>query len=418
MSQPRPSLPPRAYVMSQFPEFCETFVLNELIELERRGVPFQVFSLKPCRDADYQPGAKKIMEEQTHYPLSLVSPALWWAHCLVLFAHPIRYFSTLLLALHSARGGLMVLLKTLYVFLLAPWFARKAGRLGLAHIHGHWASIPSSGALFIARLAGLSFSLTAHAYDIFIDRTLLREKMHTADYLVTCTRYNRRFILEQYPDVPPKKVHAIYHGVNLDVFDGTGRSEKDEPILLTVGRLCDTKGYPDMIEACRLLKERGVDFQWRIVGDGPMRGEIEKRIADAGLGDHATILGLLPRQQVIEEYRRARLCVLACVITDRGDRDGLPNVVTEAMAMRVPVVSTSVSALPEAVVDGENGRLVEAHRPDQLADAIAELWNDPELRRNMGNAGHERIAQDFGLRENVEELAECTHAAWNNRAES
>ncbi len=411
----RKPLPLRAYVMSQFPEFCETFVLNELVELERRGVPFEVFSLKPCRDADFQPGAEKIQKEQTHYAPSIFSPAILWAQLVTLLTHPLRYFSTLGLALKSARGGGEVLLKTLYVFGQSAWFARLARRRGVAHIHGHWASIPSSGALFIARLAGLSFSLTAHAYDIFIDRTLLREKIEAADYLVTCTEYNRDFLLKEYPDAPPEKIIANYHGVNLEVFDGEGRSEADAPIILAVGRLCDTKGYPDLIEACRLLKERGVEFELRIVGDGYMREEIEGLIAAGGLQERVKILGLMPREKVLEEYRRARLFVLPCVITPRGDRDGLPNVVSEAMAMRVPVVGTDVSGLPEAVVDGETGRLVPPHDPEALAEAIAELWDNAERRRKMGDAGRKVIVEKLGLRDNMEQLADCTHAAWEAR---
>lgn len=407
--RPAGVLAPRAYVMSQFPEFCETFILNELVELEKRGVPFQVFSLKRCRDAMLQPEARRVMERQTHYAPPLYSPAVAWAHATVAARHPLRYLATLGLALRALRGPWHVFAKTLYVFGQSAWFARQASKRALCHVHGHWASVPSSAALFIARLAGLPFSLTAHAYDIFIDRTLLAEKIHAARYLVTCTQYNRDFLLEAYPDTPPEKVLAAYHGTDLRVFDEAHDCAKEEPVILSVGRLCDTKGFPDLVEACRLLKERGLQFKCRIVGDGALRPEIEKRVRLAGLEGVVEITGLLPRERLIEQYRRARLFVLPCVVTPRGDRDGLPNVIVEAMAMGLCVVGTSVSALPEAIVSGETGELVAPHTPRALADAIEGLWDDAPRRKRLGENARHRVRERFGLVDNMDRLAQFIH---------
>jgi colanic acid/amylovoran biosynthesis glycosyltransferase len=382
--------------------------LNEMVELARAGLPFEIFSLKRCADERYQPGAQALMEASTHYAPSIFSPAVLWANLTMAAAHPLRYLSTLSLAFHAFRGSWEVFAKTLFVFALAPWFARLAQRQGLKHIHAHWASVPSSGGLFIARLAGLPFSLTAHAFDIFIDRTLLSEKIHAAAYLVTCTQYNRRFLLKTYPDVDPEKILANYHGVDLDVFDEPHDQTSEEPMLLCVGRLCDTKGYPDLIEACGLLKDRGLEFSCKIVGDGYMRAQIEAQIAHRGLGDHVQIMGLLSRDEVLETYRRARLFVLPCVVTPRGDRDGLPNVVVEAMAMGLPIIATDVSALAEGVIDGETGLLRPPHDPKALAVAIESLWQDPSIRASMGELGRQRARNTFGLRANIERLADFT----------
>lgn len=410
---PLPDLPPRACVCSQFPEFCETFILHEILELKKRGIPFRMFSLKPCRDERFQPGARELMESATDYPPAPWSPALALAAAACLFRHPVRYLATLLLALRSLRGPLPVFLKTLFVFYQAAWFARRARALGLRHVHAHWASIPSSSGLFIARLAGLPFSLTAHAYDIFIDRTLLEEKMAAARYLITCTKYNKQFILETCAGADPDKIEVCYHGVCLDTFDHCvelSGAPHDRPVLLSIGRLCDTKGFPDLLEACAQLKRRGLRFECRIVGDGYMRAELETLRARLGLEDCVTITGLLPRERVAEELRRARLFVLPCVVTPRGDRDGLPNVVVEAMAMALPVVATDISALPEAVTDGENGRLVPQRDPAALADAIAGCWDDPETLRRWGENSRRRAHEVFGLKENADRLAAVIRA--------
>jgi glycosyltransferase involved in cell wall biosynthesis len=176
-----------------------------------------------------------------------------------------------------------------------------------------------------------------------------------------------------------------------------------------VGRLCDTKGFPELIEACRLLRERGVAFSCRIVGDGYMREELERQIRESALEGVVTIAGLLPRAAVRDLYRRARLFVLPCVVTPRGDRDGLPNVIVEAMAMGLPVVASNISGIPEAVVEGETGRLTPPHDPEALAEAIQSLWEDPALRARMGRAGHARACERFGLEQNVALLAALTH---------
>ncbi|NQU41941.1 glycosyltransferase family 4 protein [bacterium] len=392
--------------MSQFPEFCETFILNEVIELGKRDVPFEIFSLKKCRDPRFQPGARKLMEQATHYPPPIWSPRIWGAHAACLAGRPRAYLSTLFLALSCIRGPVPVFLKNLFVFLLAPWFARRLRERGLRHVHAHWASIPASAGLFISRLAGVPYSLTAHAYDIFIDQTLLREKIREARYVVTCTNYNRRFLEITFPEETQGKVHTVYHGVDLDLFNLPHDSAAEEPVILSIGRLCDTKGFPDLIDACRILRDQGLDFTCRIVGDGYMREELEKRVRDSGLEDRVLILGLQPRDRVLEEYRRARLFVLPCVVTERGDRDGLPNVVVEAMAMGLPVVATDISALGEGVEDGRTGRLVPSRDPVSMARAIAGLWEAGDTRREMGDAARGKAHERFGLSMNMEKLAE------------
>jgi colanic acid/amylovoran biosynthesis glycosyltransferase len=404
-----PSLPRRAYVVSQFPEFCETFVLNEIVELERRGIPFQVFSLKRCRDTRFQPLARELMERSTHYAPSVFSPSVLVAHVAVAATRPLAYLGCLWLVARSLAGGIAVFSKTLYVFLQAAYFARRARDLNIAHVHAHWASIPSSAGLFIARMAGAGFSLTAHAYDIFIDRTLLAEKIRSARYLVTCTRHNRDFLLKHYPWADPEKVRTFYHGVDLDVFDCAHDAVAEEPTILSIGRLCDTKGFPDLIDACAILRDRGTDFRCRIVGDGPMRRELEERIARLDLCGRVEIAGLMGRDELLDEYRRARLFALPCVVTPRGDRDGLPNVVLEAMAMGLAVVATGVSALGEAVVDGETGRLVPERSPQRFADAIAGLWADAPLRAKMGENARARARKEFGLKECIDRLAAFIH---------
>jgi colanic acid/amylovoran biosynthesis glycosyltransferase len=401
-----PPLPERAYVLSQFPEFCETFILNEMLQLRDQGIPFTIFSLKRCRDGKYQPGARELMERSTVYPPSLLSFTVFASHIRILTRNPTAYFYCATLLLRTLLASPILFSKSLYVFLLAPWFAREANRRAIQHVHAHWISIPGTAGLFIARMAGTSYSVTAHAYDIFIDRTLLREKIASSMYVATCTEYNRKYLVERYPDVASGKVYTFYHGVDLATFDRPHDGENEKPEILSVGRLCETKGFPDLIEACRILKDRGMQFACRIVGNGPLRESLVEQILRSGLEDTVEILGLLPRDRVIAHYRTARVFCLPCVVAPNGDRDGLPNVICEAMAMELPVVATSVSGIPEAIRDGDTGLIVPPHDPKSLADTIASIWDDPDTRRRIGQNARQSIREKFNLTSCTKALAE------------
>ena len=188
------------------------------------------------------------------------------------------------------------------------------------------------------------------------------------------------------------------------------RSEAGGDLILAVGRLVEKKGFRDLIDACRMLKDRGVSFSSELVGDGPLRRDLETQIQALGLGDAVAIRGMLSEEDLIPVYAQAGIVVVPSVLAAGGDRDGLPNVILEAMALQVPVVSTSVSGIPEAVENGGTGILVEPGRPDALADGIERLLKDPGLRNRMGAKARARLEAEFDIRRNVRPLAELFDA--------
>jgi glycosyltransferase involved in cell wall biosynthesis len=259
-------------------------------------------------------------------------------------------------------------------------------------------------ALIAGRLLGKPYSATAHASDIYVDPVLLPEKMAEAKFIATCTNYNESHLRSLSPDASRVDVRCIYHGLDLATYVPHERAPRHRPLLLSVGQLKDRKGMHYLIEACGHLRDWGVDFDCEIVGDGDQRGRLDEMIERLALRDRVSLLGALPHEVVLEKYRAATIFVLPCIISVDGDRDGIPNVILEAMAMGLPIVSTLHSGVPEAVQDGRNGLLVSPGESAGLADALARLIKDEELSRAMGRAGRMLVAEKFDPDRNVKKL--------------
>ncbi len=202
------------------------------------------------------------------------------------------------------------------------------------------------------------------------------------------------------------RLARIYHGLELAGYSPRPRHEADPPLLVAVGQLKEKKGFGDLLSACRALLDQGHDFRCQIIGEGPLRPTLESSIADLGLGDHVALRGALPHHDVVATYRAAAVFVLPCVVAADGDRDGIPNVILEASAMELPIVSTRHSGIPEAVVHEQTGLLVVPHAVDQLTDALARFISDPQARRSFGQQGRRLVMERFDAEVNVKQLYE------------
>jgi glycosyltransferase involved in cell wall biosynthesis len=278
----------------------------------------------------------------------------------------------------------------------------------VTHLHAHFAHSPTSVAMFSSQLSGLPFSFTAHAKDIYTsDSRQLREKISLARFVVTCTEHNRRYLKKISPDTATP-IHRVYHGIDIGLFSDD-RSEKKvaKPFkLLTVARLTPKKGLPTVYRALQCLKDRGFSFQHTLIGDGDDREVVRSLIDQLGLKPYTEWLGTQPHEVVLDHYRRANLFLLGCEIAQNGDRDGIPNVLLESMAMGVPVVATRISALPELVEDGKTGILVPPGQPEAMADAVEILLTDNELRNRVIREAREKVVQDFDNRMLIKDLSE------------
>jgi glycosyltransferase involved in cell wall biosynthesis len=287
------------------------------------------------------------------------------------------------------------------------YLAREMERAGVTHVHAHFSNHPALVALIVHRLTGIPYSFTAHGSDLHIDPSFLAAKVLAAEFVVTISEYNKQFMLEACGDELREKIQVIRCGVDPAVFNPEPRAPEDRAYrLLCVGSLGPVKGYRYLIEACEILRDRGVAFDCHILGEGELRRDIESQISQAGLSDRVKLHGAVRQDAVVRWMRHADVMVLPSVQTPRGDREGIPVVLMEAMAAGLPVVSSRLSGIPELVIDKETGILVEPRDSTGIADALHALSLDAETRRRMGTAGRERVIERFNLETNVGRLCE------------
>jgi glycosyltransferase involved in cell wall biosynthesis len=261
--------------------------------------------------------------------------------------------------------------------------------------------------MFTSRLSGIPFSFTAHAKDIYTsNREQLKEKIRLARFVVTCTEYNKRYLmnLSSGGGLP---VHRVYHGIDIDLFSNPKRGEDPEPPynIITVARITEKKGLPTVYRALRYLSDQGFPIRHTLIGDGDDRDQVQSLVKGLGLTSLTNWLGTQPHSRVLEHYRRSDLFVLGCEVASNGDRDGIPNVLLESMAMGVPVVATTVSAIPELVESGKTGLLVPPGRPEEMARAMMRLLTDKDLRRRIIIEARKRIILRFDNKKLVGNLA-------------
>ena len=385
-----------AYVLKMYPRFSETFVMNELLELERQGVELHVFSLKRPNDGLMHADVERLRACVTYLPESL--PRLLWAQRPILARHPVRLLALLARAARKRR------LDSAKHVLQAGALTPRLERGGFDHVHAHFASGAASVALHASHLAGIRYSVTAHAKDIFLDTVRpgdLARKLGPARFVVTVSDFNVDYLR---PLAGKARIVRIYNGLDLERFTPNGTLRDRPPLVLGVGRLIEKKGFGDLVRACAILLRGGLDLRCSIVGKGPLEAELRSLIASLGVSGRVSLAGPLERERLLELLPRAAVLAAPCVVGGDGNRDGLPTVLTEAMAMGVPVVATPVTGIPELVEDGVTGVLVPERDPEALAAALTRLLLDHELSKRLAAAARARVEQRFDLRRNVGEL--------------
>lgn len=396
---------PYAYVMSRFPKITETFILYEMLELIKRDINVRIYPLIKHTEAVSHP------EVETVKPLvqqmSFFSGAIIAANISMLLSSPIRYIKTLTKALTETWGNTNHFIRTIVLFPKCVWMAQDMRKHHTRHIHAHFATHPATAAFIIHELTGIPYSITAHAHDIQITTQMLRTKFSSASFAVTISDYNKELLRSIVGDGVASKIHVLHCGVDTSFFKPPqSHRERSRISILCVASYKDMKGHKFLIEACKILKERGLSFTCHLVGDGPLREAIAERIRNAKLQNDVMMYGPLSRPVVREMQREMDIAVLPSVKGARGDMEGIPVSLMEAMACSLPVVSTRLSGIPELVQDGETGFLVPPEDAAALADALQRLASDASLRQRMGEAGRKVVERDYDIRKNTASLAE------------
>ncbi len=385
---PVPAAKPRlAYLFSRYPVVSQTFCDSEMLALERLGFEIEVASLNRPPNSFRHERLDRLRAE-IHYP---PPPEVLAALCDTEAFH--RQLGPLIKD-HEERYG------TGYKPLIRArnaWFmAGRLRQLGVQHVHVHFANRATHSALFLKKL-GFDFSFTAHAQDFMFDlgsNELLAEMARAATFVVAVSDYSRDLLVEMCPDSEDKIVR-IYNGIELDDFPRAEVRRRNPLRLVSIGRLIEFKGFQHLIGACAQLREREVAVEARIIGEGPLRPELEARIEREGLGDVVRLLGVRSQEEIKRELAASDLFVLPSIVDPVGASDILPTVITEAMACQLPVISTTVTGIPEMVAHEETGLLVEPMDESALAAAIARLGADAGARERMGAAGRVRAERLF-----------------------
>lgn len=395
-------------VLKGYPRLSETFIAQEILELQRAGFDLEIISLRHPTDRATHPVHREIgapvnyLPEYLHDEPQRVLKAWWKARRLPGYSRAFRVFLRDLTRDFTRnrvrRFGQAVVIAAEY-----------APRIGFFYVH--FIHTPGSATRYAAIMADRRYAISAHAKDIWTTPEWeLRDKLADCQWCVTCTAGGRKALAALAPD--PARVNLVYHGIDLTRFPpAPGHSGRDgtdpaAPVqLLTVGRAVAKKGTDTLLSALALLPE-GLHWRWIHIGGGPLRPRLQEQAEAEGIADRCRFLGSRPQEEVLSAYRDADIFVLPSRIDDTGDRDGLPNVIIEAQSQALPVISTPISGIPELVADGANGRFVEPDDPAALAAAIAELARDPALRARLGANGEDRVRRDFDHRATIGALIE------------
>jgi colanic acid/amylovoran biosynthesis glycosyltransferase len=394
-----------AYFLSRFPYLTETFILREMLELRKLGVEVYIFSMLPPLPTPVHQQVQEMMP-YVHYSPFLLSRQLILAQFYFLFRSPIKYIRALCRAIWQTYRERLVLLRALMIFPKSVYFARQMQDLKIDHIHSHFVWINGIAARVASDLIGVTFSLHPHAFGLFMrDQESVRRQLELADGVISVSEYHRQYIANLCPRWPPEDIRIVHYGLDPTEFTPAPVPAEDDTVrIISVGSLFEKKGHEYLIDACAQLAEKGYAFRCSIVGSGPLQSALQAHIDRYHLQDRISLLGAKTQTEVQDIYRHSDLFVLACVVAQSGDRDGMPNVLLEVMAMQIPVVTTPVTGIPELVHDGETGLLVPERDANALARAIERLINDKMLRHKLGQQGRQAVLAGFDIHQTAAQL--------------
>jgi glycosyltransferase involved in cell wall biosynthesis len=392
-----------AYIMSRFPKLTETFVLFEMLAVERQGVQIELYPLLREKTDVMHPEAHAYVE-RAHFQPFFSWPILR-SQLHFLRRKPRAYLNTLWTLLRANWGSMRFFTGVLGIFPKTIHFAYLMAADGVNHVHAHFASHPAAAAFIIQRMTGIPYSFTGHGSDLNRDQHMLCEKVAEASFVVPISNFFKEMIVGRCGEQYRNKVVVIHCGVDTQIFQPVhleGReAAADRFAIFCVGTLHEVKGQTYLIEACRLLQKRGVDFMCHFIGGGPDLADLTEQVERAGLSERVQFHGRRTHDEVAELLQGAAVLVSPSVPTQDGRREGIPVVLMEAMASGLPVVASAISGIPELVEDKYNGFLTAPGDAPAIADALEFLYNDPGLRQQFAQAGREKVVDEFDLDKNA-----------------
>jgi glycosyltransferase involved in cell wall biosynthesis len=397
-------------ILKGYPRISETFISNEILLLEELGFSFHIISMRRPRESFTHRSVGRIRATVDYLPETMLSglSAFLASSARLAKSRPNCFRSACRIAAKRfsrtrKAASIKHLLQAAYLI------DRVLPHHPIQHFHAHFAHSPTSVALYASILSGIPFSFTAHAKDIYTSNPWqLAEKIDRAQFVITCTEYNRLY-LRKLPVCGNTPIFRVYHGIDLDLFqapEGPMSDRKPPFRLLTVARLAPKKGIHTVLHALHRLASQEIPFLYTLIGDGDERDRLTRLARELGIADRIQWLGTQPHDVVLAHYRNSDLFLIGCEIATNGDRDGIPNVLVESMAMGVPVVATRVSAIPELVENEKSGILVEPGDSGAMATQILRILSDARLRRHLIMEAREKVLREFDHRKLIRCIAD------------
>jgi colanic acid/amylovoran biosynthesis glycosyltransferase len=397
-----------AYVLKRYPRYSETFVVNEILAHEAAGLDINIFALRPPSDTHFQNIISQVRAPVTYIrkptqgrvsdslnSLAPTAASYFWAELQEASKVIPDFWSKLAFAQGEKAS-------TVYQ---AAWLAREVKLKGITHLHAHFGTVATSVARLASHFTAVPYTFTAHAKDIFhesVEFADMERKLKDAASVVTVSNYNVKYLQKTY-NLAANQVQRIYNGLDLRQLQYSSPAERP-PLIISVGRLIEKKGLSVLIDACAILKQKNYEFQCQIVGTGSLEFPLRRQIIDLGLQSCVEIIGPRPQNEVFQLVQQAAVFAAPYVIGQDGNRDGLPTVLLEAMALGTPCVSTVVTGIPEVVCDGETGLIVPQYDAEELAIALGQLLKDPALRVRLSTQARSLIESEFDICRNTEVL--------------
>ncbi len=403
-----------AYYVRHYPVLSETFIQREVSALRRSMLSVDVVA-DSTKDLEFLDENARSFIENTHYLLPMDRKRLLKYNIYFLLTKPLVYVTSLLYVITHWYERYKTFANDKSLFLNAVYLAGVLKDKNVNHVHSPWADRCAFISLIAAKLLGVSYSVQGRAADIHRKNELyaLSEKFENAEFIVTNTQYNESYIRSMLDKRREVKIHIIYEGIDLKQFKPERKEENiaNRTRLMTVARLIEEKGLVYLLKACEVLKKRGYLFRCHIIGGVEKQFtnyyiELMKLHRHLGLEDCVVFLGAQPFKKVLEEYNNADIFILPCVIAKNGGRDISPNALIEAMAMKLPVISTKIAAIPEIVEDGVSGILVHPNDENALAEVVIKLIEDQSLRKSLGDNARKRIEERFDINRNIVKYVE------------
>jgi glycosyltransferase involved in cell wall biosynthesis len=389
----------------KFPLLTATFVYREIQALQAKGINIHTFSIWKPKSYELSNEAKHFLD-RTFYVFPINWTKFFSIHISYFIKHPRTYLNVLWEYGFKNQKRIKNAIRTFFHFCEAVYLAKEIENKNINHLHSHFANNSTTIAMMVSKLIGISFSFTAHAHDIFADQILLQKKIISAKFIITISNFNKKFLINILPQNNiSSKIHIVRCGIDTYKFSRSKvPNVNKKPIILSIGRLVEKKGYPYLIKACKILVDKSIDFRCIIIGDGPQKAYLNNLIGENGLANFVTLAGIIFQEDIINYLNKSEIFVLPCIQAADNDMDGIPVVLMEAMAMQIPVISTQISGIPELIKNMETGLLVPPKNEMALAKGMKLLKDDIELRKKLGAAGKKWVFEKYEITKNTDKL--------------